>query len=404
MQKLYVVMVGLPARGKSTLAKRICQGLKEEGCFAKIFNNGELRRSLYGAQSTDAEFYDPSDHEHKKAREQIALRNFGRARAFLAAEGDVAVLDATNASRERRLIIQETLDDYPILFIECVNEDEMLQNICIRRKTSLPEFATYSTEEALASFMRRIHYYEAIYTPLSDEPFWIRVDSTANRILEEHALEGSPYYSAIRQILVQLPASQLYLARHGQTEFNVEGRIGGDPLLTAKGLRQAQLLAEHLKNTRIDWVFTSTRRRSHQTAEPVLRDRPNVHTLAMTEFDELWAGDCEGMRYADIREKMPEVTKGRNQDKFGFCYPNGESYAMLFERVKKGLRRALFLAGDSPILLIGHQAINRILLSLFLRCREADIPYIHIPQNEYYFISMSLRKKIFERIPYSTKQ
>ena len=400
MEKLYVVMVGLPARGKSTLAKRICHGLKDEGFFAKIFNNGELRRSIYGSHSTQADFYNPTDAQHKKEREQIALRNMGRAKAWLADEGCVAVLDATNASRERRNMIEETLTDHPILFVECVNEDTMLQNICIKRKTSLPEFADYTTEEALESFMQRIYYYESIYEPLSNEKYWLKVDSTANRILEEHALEGSPYYNAIRQILVEVPAPHLFLARHGQTEFNVEGRIGGDPLLTAKGRTQAEALAAHFAHTQVDWVFTSTRRRSHQTAEPVLRNRPNVHTLAMTEFDELWAGDCEGMRYEEIREKLPAVTAGRNANKFSYAYPNGESYAMLNERVKKGLRRALFLAGDSTILIIGHQAINRVILSLFLNCREVDIPYIYIPQNEYYSISVTPRKKIFERIPY----
>ncbi|MBQ7617976.1 MAG: histidine phosphatase family protein [Desulfovibrio sp.] len=394
-------MVGLPARGKSTVAKRICFGLEEEGVKTQIFNNGELRRKLYGSNSTNADFYDPFKPKHKKMRESIAKANLERAKQWLNSEGTVAVLDATNASRERRRLIEQTLDDHPVLFVECVNEDAMLQDICIRRKTKLPEFATYSTEEAMASFMQRINYYEAIYVPLKEERFWIRVDSTDNRILEEHALEGSPFYPAIRQILVDLPASDLYLARHGQTEYNVEGRIGGDPLLTPKGLRQAQSLAEHFKTIHLDWVFTSTRRRSHQTAEGVLRDRADVHTMALPEFDELWAGDCEGMRYAEIREKMPEVTLGRNADKYNYAYPNGESYAKLKERVNNGLRRVLFLAGNSPILIIGHQAINRIILSLFLRCREEDVPYIFIPQNEYYHISATLRKKVFERIPYN---
>ncbi|MCR4667680.1 MAG: 6-phosphofructo-2-kinase/fructose-2,6-bisphosphatase [Desulfovibrio sp.] len=401
MHKLYVVMVGLPARGKSTLAKRICGGLKEEGVEAKIFNNGELRRILYGANSTDADFYNPSDLDHKKAREQIALRNLARAKAWINNQGMVAVLDATNASRERRRIITQTLSDHPILFVECVNEDTMLQDICIARKTSLPEFANYTKEDALANFLKRIHYYESIFEPLSEEKYWLRVDSTANRILEERALDGSPYYPAIRQILVDIPAEDLYLARHGETEFNLEGRIGGDPLLTPKGLSQATALATHLRHTRLDWVFTSTRRRSHQTAAPVLQDRHDVHTLAMPEFDELWAGSCEGMRYAEIREKMPEVSKGRNANKYNYSYPNGESYRMLHNRVKKGLCRALFLAGGSPILIIGHQAINRVLLSLFLRCHEEDIPYIFIPQNEFYHISVSLRRKVFERIPYN---
>ena len=53
--KLYVAMVGLPARGKSTLAKRIRSGLEQQGIRTAIFNNGELRRTLFGLESGSAE-------------------------------------------------------------------------------------------------------------------------------------------------------------------------------------------------------------------------------------------------------------------------------------------------------------------------------------------------------------
>jgi broad specificity phosphatase PhoE len=195
----------------------------------------------------------------------------------------------------------------------------------------------------------------------------------------------------------------LYLARHGQTEFNVQGRIGGDPPLTARGRAQADALARHLAGKRLDWVFTSTRMRSHETAAPVLENHRDAHVMALREFDEIWAGDCENMLYSEIREKMPEVTAQRNANKYSYVYPNGESYAILQERVRRGLRRALFLAGNAPFLILGHQAINRVLLSLFLRQRTEDVPYIHIPQNQYYHIQLTPTRKLFERIPYDGK-
>ena len=188
--------------------------------------------------------------------------------------------------------------------------------------------------------------------------------------------------------------------RHGQTEFNVRGRIGGDPPLTAKGRAQAEALAQHMRQKEINWVFTSTRLRSHETAAPLLAEHPAAHIMAFKEFNEIWAGDCEGMLYSEIREKMPQVTAGRNANKFSYAYPNGESYAMLGERVQRGLRRALFLAGDTPLVIVGHQAINRVLLSLFLRQRSEDVPYIYIPQNQYYHISLTPRRKVFERVAY----
>ena len=61
MHKLYVAMVGLPGRGKSTMARRIRDGLAAEGINARIFNNGDMRRKLLGAESTSPDFYNPDN-------------------------------------------------------------------------------------------------------------------------------------------------------------------------------------------------------------------------------------------------------------------------------------------------------------------------------------------------------
>jgi broad specificity phosphatase PhoE len=327
------------------------------------------------------------------------------ARQWLAPEGgngDVAILDATNVSRARRRLMEGTLTDHPLLFVECLNEDQELLRACIRRKTALPEYAGYAEEAALENFQKRISYYENIYEPLRHEKFWLRVDSTANRILAEHPREGCAYYPAIREIVVSVWVHCLYLVRHGQTEFNLQGRIGGDPPLTEHGRAQAAALAEHLRDRPIDWVFTSTRLRSHQTAAPLLAQRPHTHVMAFREFDEIWAGDCEGLRYAEIRQRMPQVASARNADKYGFAYPKGESYAMLRERVQRGLRHARVRAGGTPRGLVGPPGLNRVLLALFLRQRQEDIPYIYVPQDQYYHISLTPRRKVFERLPYTT--
>jgi broad specificity phosphatase PhoE/predicted kinase len=400
MHKLYVVMVGLPARGKSTLARRLREEMEAEGIKAKIFNNGDVRRSLLGAESTEPDFYNPENSFGREARELICRRNMALAREWLRGNGEVAILDAANVSPSRRAMLERNLRDWPVLFIECLNEDRLLLDACIRRKTALPEYATFTREAALENFLTRVAYYETIYRPLDREKFWLRVDSTANRILEERPCESSPYYPAIREILVNFWIKSLFLVRHGQTEFNVQGRIGGNPMLTPKGREQARALARRLGREDIAWVFTSTRLRSHETAAPLLAERPGAHTMAFREFDELWAGSCEGMLYSEIREKMPGVTAGRNADKYGYAYPDGESYAMLRKRVRQGLRRALFLAAGAPLVIVGHQAINRVLLTLFLRCRNEDVPYIYIPQNQYYHITMTSHRKTFERVSY----
>ena len=338
--KLYVAMVGLPARGKSTLAKRIRSGLEQQGIRTAIFNNGELRRMLFGLESGSAEFFNPDNTRAQRLRDQITHQNMERARAWLDEGGDVAIIDATNGTVHQRVDLSATLRDRPVLFIECVNDDPLLLDASIRRKTRLPEFANMTQEEALESFRKRLDY-------------------------------------------------------------NREGRLGGDPSLTAKGIEQAEKLAAHFDGVDLPYIFTSTKQRSAETAAPLLRSRPNTISMALSEFDEINAGVCEGMRYSDVRDGMPLEYEARSHNKYGYIYPNGESYAMLKERVARGLRRALFLSGEGTLMIVGHQAFNRTLLSLFLFQRASDVPYTYIPQNQYYHITITQRRKLFEMIRYA---
>lgn len=399
--KLYVAMVGLPARGKSTLAKRIQSGLTQQGIRASIFNNGELRRTLFGQESASAEFFNPDNKRAQRLREQIAYQNMERARAWLNEGGDVAIIDATNGSVAQRVELSATLRDRPILFIECVNDDLLLLDASIRRKTRLPEFADMTEEEALASFRKRLAYYESVYVPVSKERCWIRVDAVDSCVQDEAPSNDLPYYAAIRDIIASRWVQHLFLVRHGETEYNREGRLGGDPPLTAKGQEQAAKLEQHFSGVEIPYLFTSTKQRSAQTARPLLATRPNTVCMAFKEFDEISAGICEGMCYSDVRDSMPLEYEARSRNKYGYIYPRGESYAMLKERVAGGLRRALFLAGEGTLMIVGHQAINRTLLSLFLFQRPNDVPYTYIPQNQYYHITVTQRRKVFEMIGYA---
>ena len=399
--KLYVAMVGLPARGKSTLAKRIMAGLSQQGIRTSIFNNGELRRKLHGTASSVAEFFNASNETARHMREQIAMQNMQRARSWLQAGGDVAIIDATHGSLHQRNVLTEVLNDFPVLFIECINNDPLLLAASIQRKTKLPEFAWLSEEEASKQFYKRIAYYENVYEPLKRERCWIRVDAVDNRIQAEAPSNDLPYYAAIRDIVSTRWVQNLYLVRHGESEYNTENRIGGDSPLTGKGQEQALDLARHFEGVDIPFIFLSSKCRSRQMAVPLLKSRPQCVCKVLDEFDEIDAGICEGMSYNEIRESMPLEYEARKRNKFSYVYPKGESYAMLKTRVARGLRRALFLSGEDSVMIVGHQAINRVILSLFLFQRDQDVPYIYIPQNQYYHISVTQRKKVFEMVPYS---
>ena len=163
------------------------------------------------------------------------------------------------------------------------------------------------------------------------------MDAVDSCIQDEAPSNDLPYYAAIRDIISSRWVQDLYLVRHGETDYNREGRLGGDPSLTAKGIEQAEKLAAHFDGVDLPYIFTSTKQRSAETAAPLLRSRPNTISMALSEFDEINAGVCEGMRYSDVRDGMPLEYEARSHNKYGYIYPNGESYAMLKERVARGL-------------------------------------------------------------------
>jgi broad specificity phosphatase PhoE/predicted kinase len=400
--KLVIVMVGLPARGKSTMARKLGRTLELDGIRVRIFNNGELRRRMSGEETSLPEFFSPDNEDGVRFRKKIAQINQDRARTFLGEEGgEVAILDASNVSRERRLLICQAFAQVSLLFIECLCADEEALEANLQRKANLKEFAGLPADRALESFRQRIRFYESIYESLDVEANRILVDSFESCILQEQISDVLPYYDRIRDILTTRVVRNLFLVRHGETYFNLEDRIGGDSDLTDRGMSQAEALADHFAVHRIPIIFTSNHKRTLQTAKPIAEKQEHCSIIRLPEFNEIHAGICEGMTYQEIREQMPHIALARRPNKYRYVYPEGEGYRTMEERVQRGLKKVFYLNNyDENIMIVGHRAVNRMILSFFLRRQEEEIPYIYMPQNRYYHIQVDPHKRIFELRPY----
>lgn len=201
-----------------------------------------------------------------------------------------------------------------------------------------------------------------------------------------------------------------YLTRHGQSEYNLLGKIGGDSGLTPSGVEYARRLAEFAKEhigtqTVIDPVtgreekkprparlWTSTLRRTKETAQfiehyPIQHSWDNGDTgewlqfrpMARRNLDELYAGVCDGMTYKEIEQVYPEEFKRRQDDKLSYRYPRGESYmdvTLRLEPLAQEMERT-----REPVLIIGHQGILRILYAYFMGLDRTEAPYVSIPLN-----------------------
>lgn len=80
-------------------------------------------------------------------------------------------------------------------------------------------------------------------------------------------------------------------------------------------------------------------------------------------FCELSQGICEEMTYEEIFEKHPTDFAARDQNKFSYRYPRGESYEDLVARLEPVIME---LERQGNVLVVSHQAVLRCLLAYYL--------------------------------------
>ena len=118
-------------------------------------------------------------------------------------------------------------------------------------------------------------------------------------------------------------------------------------------------------------VWTSQLKSTIQTAEAL--QLPYEQWKALNEID---AGVCEEMTYEEIRDTYPEEYALREQDKYYYRYPTGESYQDLVQRLEPVIME---LERQENVLVICHQAVLRCLLAYFLDKSAEEMPYLKCP-------------------------
>ena len=165
---------------------------------------------------------------------------------------------------------------------------------------------------------------------------------------------------------------RLLLARHGETAWNAEGRYQGreDIALSATGEAQARALGERLRALRIDRAVASPLSRARRTAELALG--PDRASLLSTDAGlmEIAHGSWEGLLAPEIRERDPERARAWRETPDEVQMPGGESLQQVLDRAWPALQRAgEGLGNDETLLVVAHDAVNRVLL-----CRILGIP------------------------------
>ncbi|MCA9664411.1 MAG: histidine phosphatase family protein [Myxococcales bacterium] len=182
----------------------------------------------------------------------------------------------------------------------------------------------------------------------------------------------------------------LYLARHGQTEWNRKSRFQGDPDLDPVGYINRVSLWLLLKDKRVDAIYASQKRRTQRTAELVARQH-KLQINVRSALNEIEPGIFEGICWADVapadkvkpsaractvraRGPRPEPVLARIRPMLAPIFddspaarlPLGESYADVAARTQRFVSELSDGRAGREILVVGHGVVNKLLLHQLL--------------------------------------
>jgi len=429
--KIICVMVGLPARGKSYISRRLSQYLSFfYNVPCKMFNVGDYRRKAAGNLFQDADFFNTNNATAMALRREAteaamldlcswmkgictepkALRNAdgsprsappGAGHTFVSGDfGAVAMFDATNTTRERRrwLIERSKETGAKVIFIESIlTDEEVITKNIVASKVGVKDYSGIDAEQAVADFRERIAHYESVYESVSEKDLsWIKLIDGGREMACNNIRGFLPTRIMTFLVNLHMQRSPFYLTRHGQSEYNEYGQIGGDSGLTERGEEYATALGKWVTDNvacpngvpQPARLWTSTMRRTVQTARHISHQRLegpggvewiNMRPKAFKNLDEIYAGVCDGMMYEEVAQIYPEEAEARKANKFAYRYPRGESYIDLIARLEPIAHE--MERQREPLLVVAHQAILRVLYAYFSGLAREDCVAVSIPLN-----------------------
>lgn len=377
-----IAMVGLPARGKTFISKKLTRYLNWIGVNTKVFNLGEYRRKAVGGEMPDHQFFKADNKEGNEIRKKACEEALDDVFAWFDLDGEVAVFDATNTTRERRTFLHQKIvveKGFKLFFIESICDDESIVDTNIKDvKTNSPDYVDCGVTDVINDFKKRIEHYESLYEPLDEdsgdkEYSFIKVYNAGKKVMvyqhEGHIQSRIVYYL----MNIHIVPRTIYLCRHGQSVYNSRRKLGGDSDLTECGQLYSQKLGKYINDLNIKnlVVWTSWLKRTVHTAQFIQGPQERWKTL-----NEIDSGDCDGLTYDQIKEYFPTEFACRSEDKFMYRYPNGESYEDLVARMEPVIME---LERKENVVVVGHQAVLRCLLGYFLEVEEENMPWIDVP-------------------------
>lgn len=167
--------------------------------------------------------------------------------------------------------------------------------------------------------------------------------------------------------------AKILMIRHGETNYNKEGRYCGstDIELNEIGIEQAIKVSEQLLNHSIDVIISSPLKRAVKTSN-IISDKLGIPVVVVEGLEERNVGVYEGLTRKEVEERYPELWNNKSLGLFSEAPHGGESIEAVQNRVFRALDMIMEDYKDKNVLIVCHGFVTRVINKYFNEVPEED--------------------------------
>ncbi|MEA2037878.1 MAG: histidine phosphatase family protein [Nanoarchaeota archaeon] len=184
--------------------------------------------------------------------------------------------------------------------------------------------------------------------------------------------------------------TRVILVRHGETDWVKEDKYQGnsDIPLNERGIDQAKLVADRLKDEKIDITYTSELSRAIRTAEEILKFH-SVKLIKNKEINERGYGKWEGLTKKEVQEKYPGDFDEYQKNRYPTRPTAGESFVDIRNRVEPFIKKIVEENKDKNILIVCHNGPLRVILGILMNYTNEKIASLYFGITSLTIINLS---------------
>lgn len=228
-------MVGLPARGKSYISKKLMRYLNWGGFESAEFNVGSYRRKI-GLASADSNFFAAGNSDAKRVRDEMAMAVQESMYAWIKDTSSnkrrVAIFDATNTtiSRRKALAKKARSEKVFLLFIESICDDPKVLQQNYKLKLANDDYKDVDGDSALKDFISRVEAYEQVYEPIQDDEdneriSYVKMINVGQKVITRNCTGYLPSQVALYLSNLHVNPRKIYLSLNAELDTD----HGNDP-------------------------------------------------------------------------------------------------------------------------------------------------------------------------------